>query len=308
MKKWLIYATMSLLCWAAWSLVSPLVSNALSGSMIQILSTAGLVPVALLLLFSKNLWRGTQRAKGMALATLTGFLAGLGNIMVYAALERGGPVSVVFPLSSLAPIVPVLFAPVLFHERIDWWQWSAIGVALVAIVLLNTNPAASVELQTSSVMSAWMVYAVLSLVIFGITYLPQKAATYFISDELSTVAFTGGFVLLDVVLLFTDRSLTWNIPFQAGAVSVFIGVLMGVGSLTLFMAYRHGKASIVTPYVQLFPLISVLVGVPLYHERIDLWRGIGVLAAIGAGVVLSLEREPPIEKTLVTELAARSRV
>jgi drug/metabolite transporter (DMT)-like permease len=305
MQKWLIYSTISLLAWASWSLVSPIASDDLSGGMIQFLSTAGLAPVALLLLCSRNLWHGTHRAKGLALAAVTGFLAGLGNIMVYTALDHGGPVSVVFPLSSLAPVVPVLFAPVLFRERIGWWQWSAIGVALCAIILLNTNPAASSEQRTSGVMSAWMVYAVLSLVIFGITYLPQKAATYFISDELSTVAFTCGFVLLDVVLLFTDRSLTWSIPFEAGAVSVLIGVLMGVGSLTLFMAYRHGKASIVTPYVQLFPVISVLVGIPLYHERIDWWRGIGVVAAIGAGLVLSLEREDPVEKTLVTGLAAR---
>jgi drug/metabolite transporter (DMT)-like permease len=69
--------------------------------------------------------------------------------------------------------------------------------------------------------------------------------------------------------------------------------LIGVGSLALFSAYRHGKASIVTPYVQLFPVISVLIGVPLYDERIDLWRGLGIIAAIGSGIVLSMEREPP---------------
>ena len=126
--------------------------------------------------------------------------------------------------------------------------------------------------------------------IFGITFITQKGATYFISDELSTVAFTVGFVLLDLVLLPTDRSLSWNIPAKAGWVSVFIGILMGVGSLTLFAAYRYGKASIVTPLSQLYPIITVLVAVPLYHETIDLLRGIGVVAALGAGVILSIEK------------------
>lgn len=294
MPQWLIFATLSLVCWAAWSLLSPLAGRGLPGSMVQFLSIGGLAPVVLLLLFSRRLWLATNLRLGICLATLTGFLAGLGNIMVYKALESGGPVSIVFPLSSLAPAVPVLLAPLLFHERIGLWQWGAVGVALVAIVLVNMTPQLPGDGGTSAtdLMSPWMIYAVLSLVIFGITYLPQKAATYFISDELSTVAFAGGFVVLDGVLLATDRSLTWNVPVLAGAVSVAIGVIMGLGSLALFMAYRHGKATIVTPYVQLFPVISVLAGIPLYQERLDWWRGSGVALAIAAGLALSLEREP----------------
>jgi len=294
MPKWLIYSTLSMLCWAAWSLLSPIASQSLSGGMIQILSSAGLAPVALVLLFSKNLWHGVHFGKGLALALATGILAGLGNIMVYYALNNGGPVSVVFPISSLAPLIPILAAPVLFKERLRGLQMCGIGVALVAIVLLNTDASATASVASSDVMSKWMVYALLSLLVFGITYLPQKGATYFISDELSTVAFAVGFAVLDVALLLTDQSLSWSIPATAGAVSLVIGVLIGVGSLTLFMAYRHGKASIVTPYVQLFPVISVLVAVPLYQERIGLWRGIGIVAALAAGVVLCLEKEEPL--------------
>ncbi len=65
---------------------------------------------------------------------------------------------------------------------------------------------------------------------------------------------------------------------------------MGAGSLTLFAAYRHGKVSIVTPFSQLFPVITVLVAVPVYHETIDLLRRIGIVAALGAGVILSVEK------------------
>ncbi len=293
MPKWLIYATLSMLNWALWSLLSPIASADLSAAMIQILSSAGLVPVALLLLFSKNLRQGANLRKGLALALATGVLAGTGNLMVYNALAHGGPVSVVFPISSLAPLVPVLAAPVLFKERIRGVQIGGVAVALIAIDLLNTAPSSEATGQSRSWFTTWMVYTLLSLLIFGITFLPQKGATYFISDELSAVAFAVGFIVLDVVLVFSDSTLTWKIPVRAGAVSIVIGVLMGLGSLTLFMAYRHGKASIVTPYVQLFPVITVLLGVPLFHERIDWFRGIGIVGALGAGVVLSLDRDDP---------------
>ncbi|MGI8783308.1 MAG: DMT family transporter [Acidobacteriota bacterium] len=289
MPKWLMYSTVSMLIWAIWSLLSPIASRDLSGSMIQILSSAGLIPFAFLLLFSKNLKSDTYFGKGTLLALATGVTGGAGNIMLYRALGHNGPASLVFPIISIAPLIPVLAAPVLFKEKIRRLQAFGIAVALIAILLLNTSPSPSPAAATSSLLSEWMLYTLLALLIFGITFITQKGATYFISDELSTVAYTVGFVLLDFFLLLTDRSLSWNIPAKAGWVSVVIGILMGVGSLTLFAAYRHGKASIVTPFSQLYPIITVLVAVPLYHESIDLLRGIGIVAALAAGVILSIE-------------------
>ena len=290
MPKWLIYSTVSMLIWAIWSLLSPLASRDLSSSMIQILSSAGIIPFALLLLFSKNLKKGAHFGKGWLLALATGITGGAGNIMLYNALGHDGPASLVFPIISMAPVIPVLAAPFLFKEKIRGIQAFGIGVALIAILLLNTSPSSAPTVSAFSLFSKWMLYTLLALLIFGITFITQKGATYFISDELSTVAFAVGFVLLDIFLLLTERSLSWNIGAKAGWVSVFIGILMGAGSLTLFAAYRHGKASIVTPFSQLFAIITVLVAVPLYHESIDLLRGIGIVAALGAGLMLSIER------------------
>jgi drug/metabolite transporter (DMT)-like permease len=293
MPKWLAYATVSMLIWALWSLLSPIASRDLSGAMVQILSSVGLIPFALLLLFSRNLKKYTHLSKGIILALATGLTAGWGNVLLYEALGAHGPVSLVFPIISMAPLIPVLSAPFLFKEKIRGLQAFGIGVALVAIVLLNTTPASAGPDGGFNLFSKWMLYTLLSLVVFGITFLTQKGATYFISDELSTVIYTVGFVLLDFVLVLSDRTLSWNIPKTAGWVSVFIGVLMGVGSLTLFAAYRHGKASIVTPFSQLFPVITVIVAVPLFHESIDLLRGAGIVAALGAGVILSTEKAEP---------------
>jgi hypothetical protein len=71
MPKWLVYSTLSMFSWAIWSLVSPIASRGLSGSMIQVLSSMGLVPVALLLLFSPRLRKGADFGKGFLLALAT---------------------------------------------------------------------------------------------------------------------------------------------------------------------------------------------------------------------------------------------
>jgi drug/metabolite transporter (DMT)-like permease len=288
MPKWLLHSILSLLAWAIWSLVSPLATRTLSGSMVQLLSSIGLVPVAVLLLFSPRLRKGADFRKGALLALATGILAGAGNILLYNALASQGPVSLVFPITSMAPLVLVLAAPFCFKERIGRWQTLGIGLSLTAILLLNTTPAESGPVK---LFSAWMFYSLLCLLAFGVTFITQKAATYFISEELCTVFYSIGFILLDAVLLAADRSLSWNIPAQAGWVSILIGVLMGVGTLTLFAAYRHGKAAVVTAFSQLFPIVTVLVAVPLYHEPLDALRGAGIVAALAAGVILSMEKQ-----------------
>ncbi len=289
MPKWFVYATISMLIWAVWSLLSTLVSRDMSGVMIQIMSTAGLVPVAIALLFSPKVRKFTHLWKGLLLASATGLMGGIGNILLYDALGHDGPASLVFPIISLAPLVPVVAAPFLFNERIRGIQALGIVAALVAIVLLNATPSSPQE-AGSGFRSTWMMYTVASLVLFGLTFLTQKGATYFISEELSTVAFTGSFIVLALVLSCTDTSLDWDIPVRAGWLSLVIGVLMGGGVLTMFAAYRNGKASIVTPYSQLYPVITVLAAVPLFQESIDLLRGTGIVAAILAGVVLSMEK------------------
>src|SRR2546427_10437892 len=131
MPKWLMYSTVSMLIWAIWSLLSPIASRDLSGSMVQILSSAGLIPFALLFLFSKNLRKHTYLGRGLLLALATGITGGTGNIMLYSALGHNGPASLVFSVISMAPLIPGLFAPFLFKEKI--LRLHAVGLATARI-------------------------------------------------------------------------------------------------------------------------------------------------------------------------------
>ncbi len=304
MPKWFLYCTISLVMWAAWSLLSPLAAKDLPGPTIQIISSIGLLPVALAMFLSPNIWRATNYKKGVLLAAATGVLGGTGNVFLYEALSHGGPASYVFPISSMCPLIPVLAAPFLFGERLRPVQMLGIGIALVAIVLLNTTPAASTGGVAAPLISSWMIYTLLALLVFGITFLTQKSATYYISDELSTIGFACGFLLLDVYLLLEGTGVVWPVPSRAGYISLLIGMTMGLGALTLFAAYRRGKASIISPYSQLFPVITVLVAVPVYNEKLDLLRGVGVIAALASGVLLSMEKAEPETAVAPTAISA----
>jgi drug/metabolite transporter (DMT)-like permease len=55
---------------------------------------------------------------------------------LYVLAARQGSLSIVVTLSSLYPASTVLLARVVLGERLNAWQISGVGCALVAIVLI----------------------------------------------------------------------------------------------------------------------------------------------------------------------------
>jgi drug/metabolite transporter (DMT)-like permease len=63
--------------------------------------------------------------------------------------------------------------------------------------------------------------------------------------------------------------------------------------LFLFAALKSGgKASVVTPFCALYPLVVVFLAPFVLNESITWFQGVGVLCALAAIVLLSMEPEP----------------
>jgi bacterial/archaeal transporter family protein len=63
------------------------------------------------------------------------------------------------------------------------------------------------------------------------------------------------------------------------------GVLTGVGTLCFFEALSKGPASMVTPMIAAFPLVTVALAIVLLKERLAWWQAAGALFAV-AGMAL----------------------
>jgi len=132
----------------------------------------------------------------------------------------------------------------------------------------------------------WFWFAALVLITWGIVGLLQKLSTNYISAESSLIWLVVGFFLLQPFLYpgqalfgYSARSLTW---------ALLSGVLNALGAWALFAAMKSGgKASIVSPFTALYPLVVVLVAPIILHESISLLQGVGVLCALTAVVLLS---------------------
>lgn len=144
-------------------------------------------------------------------------------------------------------------------------------------------------------MPTWLTYALVALSLWGFTGLTQKLSTNRITAELSFIAYSVVFVPIAGVILRTQQ-LDWNIPAAGWLLAILGGALNGFGVLTSFAAYRNGgKASIVTPLVALFPVVTVVGAVLLLRERLSIREVAGIFVALAAARALSYERQPPTD-------------
>jgi transporter family protein len=288
MPRWLSFSLITIALFGVWGFVSTVITKEVSPLTVQVLSTIGLLPVALILGFSQNLRKGTNFGAGIALAALTGVLGGSGNVALYKALQIGGEGSVVVPLTGMYPLVTVILARFLLKERLNRIQTLGIGLALVAIYLFSPRESLGATVTWRSAFSAWMMYGLIALVLFGIACITMKFATRYISDELSTIFYTLGYVLLAIVIIATG-SVEWNVSMKNWGLGILVGLLMNGATLTLFVAYRWGKASIVTPLTALYPLVTVLLAGLILKEHFDVIKVVAIGLALTAGLALSVE-------------------
>jgi bacterial/archaeal transporter family protein len=138
-------------------------------------------------------------------------------------------------------------------------------------------------------MSLWMAYALMTLAFWGITGLTQKLSTNYISVELSLLWFSAAFLPIAGVILWWQR-LDWHISTMAWFLAILGGILNGLGVLTSFAAFRNGgKASVVTPLIALYPVVTVVLAVPFLHEHVSRRELLGIVLALAATAALSYE-------------------
>jgi drug/metabolite transporter (DMT)-like permease len=128
----------------------------------------------------------------------------------------------------------------------------------------------------------------LALALWGVAGVTQKLATNHISNELSTVGFWVASLGVAGGIL-TTQHFDWNLPVVAWAAALVSGVLLGLALWIGFAAYRGGKASVVTALIALYPVVTVVLAVPLFGEAIDLRKAVAVVLALVAAVALTFE-------------------
>jgi transporter family protein len=114
---------------------------------------------------------------------------------------------------------------------------------------------------------------------FGSEQLPPNAEQFL-------AAF--GFLLVGLVLLIAMR-FRLDLNRRGVGYGVAAGVLLAVGSIALFAAYRTGaNTAVITTATGLYPMVTILLAIVFLKERLTRLQLVGVLFAIAAMVIFSL--------------------
>ena len=136
---------------------------------------------------------------------------------------------------------------------------------------------------------AWLVYSLLTLVLWGIWGATSKAISDDINAYTNQVLFGLGMVPLLLLVAFSPR-LKGGTHRKRGLFYAFItGILGGTGNIAFFKSLMvGGKASVVVPATSLSPVVTVLMGYFVLKERLTAIQKVGFVLALAAIYLLSL--------------------
>lgn len=291
--RWVFWMVLTLLSWGLWAVLSKKIGGA-SPEQIQALSTLGMLPILAALWTKRGAASHGDRRRGVWLAFGSGIVSVLGNVAYFAALADEKAATIV-SLTAMFPAVTVLLAVPVLRERMTPLQWAGIGLSLVAIWLFFPP-------GEQRGMAAGMLYALLAIVLWGVTLLMQKMSTDDISGEASAYWFIAAFAPVGVALAIWDPlpremipGLSTNGPaaVKLWLLAAAIGFTLGLGNLTILNAFASGgKAAIIAPLAGLYPLVSIPLAVVWLEERIGRREGWGIALALAAVVMLSYSPAP----------------
>ena len=135
-------------------------------------------------------------------------------------------------------------------------------------------------------MASWFWLAVVVLISWGVVGLLQKLSTNHLSGESATIWLIVGFVLF-LPLIYPGR-MVFSYPIWGIVLGLLSGFVNALGAWALLAALRNGgKASVVSPFGALYPIVVVLTAPFILHESIGLMQGVCVLCALIAVGLLS---------------------
>jgi len=133
-KTWYLYSVLTVVTWGLWGLFSKLASNYAKPRQALIFQTGGVLAFCLVVLVVEK-FKIEWSAPGFSWAALGGFLAFVGFLTFFAALEQG-KASTVVTLSALYPLVTIVLSIALLHEKLTTRQGVGIVLAIIASALL----------------------------------------------------------------------------------------------------------------------------------------------------------------------------
>ena len=238
---------------------------------------------------------GVWSRDALVLGALSGVAGAAAIGLLYACLAIG-PMSILSPLTAVVSAIVPLTIGLIGGERLGLLGYVALGLALVAIVLVGFTPQGKGELVRNAVKPSLkgVLMAIGSGTAIGI-FLVLIDSTPDDSGIVPLVANRAANSLIMLSLVGVLAFIAWRrgkprAPFVGSALALALacGVLDAAANTGLLFGVRLGELSVIAVLTALYPAGTIILAAIVLKERIAVLQYVGLALAIIAGAMLAL--------------------
>jgi uncharacterized membrane protein len=256
---------------------------------------AAIVGLVLLIAVGLPVFGGVWSADAMLYGALSGVAGAVAIALLYASLAIG-PMSILSPLTAVVSAIVPLVWGLARGERLGTLGYVALGLALVAVILVGFVPSGGGELVRGAVRPSLRgvlmgAGAGAGIGVFLILLDASPDDSGVVPLILNRVVNAGiMFAVVAVVVLLARRRGTRFAPLTRAALWLTIGcgLLDVTANALLLVGVRIGDLSVMAVLAALYPAGTIILAAAVLRERIAVLQYVGLVLAIAAAAMLAV--------------------
>jgi drug/metabolite transporter (DMT)-like permease len=210
-----------------------------------------------------------------------------------------------------APLFVVVMAAFILKETVRIYRWSAVGIGFLGVVVAMAPHLAIFGGETVSFYGALLAFSGAIMAAFAMIEVRRLTATettsaiVFYFSIFSSLAGAATFLLGWFI-----PSLAWDWPsLEETGKLIFIGIMGGLGQITLTAAYRRADTSVIAPFEYVSIVWAMTIGYVFFDHAPEnaVLAGSAIVVAAGLFVIyrenqLGLERKRQMEASSLRPL------
>ena len=224
-------------------------------------------------------------AKVLILLILSGLSTGISWLCYFKALQIGD-INKVTPIDKSSTVITMLLAFIFLREEITWLKF-------VSMILIGIGTYLMIQIQKKETKEKaedkkWLLYAVGSAVFASLTSILGKIGIQDVNSNLGTAIRTAVVLVMAWIVVFVTgkQNTVNNIDRKSWLFLILSGFATGGSWLCYYRALQTGPASVVVPIDKLSILVTVAFSYIVFHEKLSLKSGTGLLLIVAGTLAL----------------------
>lgn len=222
-------------------------------------------------------------AKVLIFLILSGLSTGASWLCYFKALQLGN-VNKVTPIDKSSTILTMLLAFIFLREEITWLKFAAMVLIGAGTYMMIQKKEAEDKKEDKK----WLIYALGSAVFASLTSILGKVGMQNINSNLGTAIRTVVVLIMAWIVVFVSKKQDTikDIDKKSWIFLTLSGFATGGSWLCYYRALQTGPASVVVPIDKLSILVTIGFSYIVFHEKLSLKSGVGLMLIVVGTLVL----------------------